>query len=234
MRRLISLVMVAWMTAAAWSQQMALPTTSIPLNSPDGERLLLACKEKADYWPLSVHLEAQANLAYCGPASAVMVLNSLNLKPPASNTHPGFRAFQQDNFFQPGVEKVLPQQVLLHRGATLEQLGEMIGSYGVKVDAHHADPGGLAEFRTLARAAVASGKDYVIINFLREPLNQVEGGHFSPLGAYDADTDRFLVMDVARFRYPPWWEPAADLFRSMSTRDSDSGKNRGYLIVHGV
>ena len=53
-----------------------------------------------------------------------------------------------------------------------------------------------------------------------------------PLGAYDAETDRFLVLDVSRYKYPPVWVEAAALFDAMNTPDSDNAdKTRGYLMV---
>jgi hypothetical protein len=52
------------------------------------------------------------------------------------------------------------------------------------------------------------------------------------LAAYDADTDRFLILDVSRYKYPPVWVEAEDLFSAMDTPDSDNGnRSRGYVIV---
>jgi Phytochelatin synthase len=34
-------------------------------------------------------------------------------------------------------------------------------------------------------------------------IGQEQGGHISPLAAYDAETDRFLILDVSRYKYPP-------------------------------
>jgi hypothetical protein len=43
----------------------------------------------------------------------------------------------------------------------------------------------------------------VIVNYLRKAIGQEKGGHISPLAAYDAETDRFLILDVSRYKYPP-------------------------------
>lgn len=45
------------------------------------------------------------------------------------------------------------------------------------------------------------------------------GGHFSPLGAYHAPTDSFLIVDVAKYKYPPVWVGADTLFTAMATVD---------------
>ena len=47
-------------------------------------------------------------------------------------------------------------------------------------------------------------------------------GHISPLAAYDADTDRFLILDVSRFKYPPVWVGTAELFTAMNTTDPNN------------
>jgi hypothetical protein len=45
------------------------------------------------------------------------------------------------------------------------------------------------------------------------------GGHFSPLAAYHEESDSFLVMDVARYKYPPFWVHADLLCQAMATPD---------------
>jgi hypothetical protein len=60
--------------------------------------------------------------------------------------------------------------------------------------------------------------------------NDVLGSHFSPLGAFDEDSDRVLVLDVARFKYRPHWVAVADLWRAMDTEEKTSdgiAKRRG-------
>ena len=59
----------------------------------------------------------------------------------------------------------------------------------------------------------------VMINYDRKGLGQVGGGHFSPLGAYHEKTDSFLIMDVAKYKYPPVWVGAATLYGAMATPD---------------
>jgi hypothetical protein len=52
------------------------------------------------------------------------------------------------------------------------------------------------------------------------------------LAAYDEGTDRFLVLDVSRYKYPPVWVKAADLYSAMDTTDADNkGHRRGYVLI---
>ena len=59
----------------------------------------------------------------------------------------------------------------------------------------------------------------MIVNYLRKALGQQSGGHISPLAAYDVEADRFLILEVARYKYPPVWVKASDLFDAMNTTD---------------
>jgi hypothetical protein len=47
----------------------------------------------------------------------------------------------------------------------------------------------------------------------------------------DARTDRFLILDVSRYAYPPVWVPAARLWNAMKMVDSDSGMSRGFVVI---
>lgn len=56
-------------------------------------------------------------------------------------------------------------------------------------------------------------------------------GHYSPIAAYDKHTESVLVLDVARYKYPPHWVPIQLLFRAMLPVDPETGKSRGYFII---
>ena len=44
--------------------------------------------------------------------------------------------------------------------------------------------------------------------------------HFSPIGGYHAGEDMVLILDVARFKYPPHWVKTETLFKAMLRHDS--------------
>jgi hypothetical protein len=72
----------------------------------------------------------------------------------------------------------------------------------------------------------------VLVNYLRKTLGEETGGHISPLAAYDAKADRFLILDVARYKYPPVWVKTADMFGAMNTPDAaNNNKTRGFVLV---
>jgi Phytochelatin synthase len=52
------------------------------------------------------------------------------------------------------------------------------------------------------------------------------------LAAYDTKSDRFLILDVARYKYPPVWVKASELFDAMNTADADNEeKTRGFVLI---
>jgi hypothetical protein len=216
----------------ASAQTLPLPEPLINLNSEQGARLLLESEANRAYWPLSIQFVTQKNQAYCGVASLTMVLNALGVPAPSTPEFEPFKTFTQDNLLNDETEKVLPKEVLAKIGMTLDQIGGLLTTFGVKADIHHAADTSLDEFRKLATEALSTPNRYVIVNYLRRAIGQERGGHISPVAAYDADTDRFLVLDVSRYKYPPVWVEADDLYAAMNTPDSDNqNRTRGFVLV---
>lgn len=88
------------------------------------------------------------------------------------------------------------------------------------------------EFREFAKDYIKRPVTGVIANYNMSMLGYDElKGHFSPLAAYDEESDRFLVMDVWPDT-PPAWVKTEDLFNAMSSVDSDSHLPRGLLHIH--
>jgi hypothetical protein len=160
-----------------------------------------------------------------------MVLNAVSPSSPTTLTHGSARAFEQDNFFSPDVEAILPDSKVRRQGCTLDELAAMVGSWGPQVEVHHVNGDSSDDFREAVKRSGETGSSYVIVNFLREPLGQASGGHFSPIAAYDEESDSCLVMDVARYNYPPFWVPVQMMVTAMNTGDSTSKLHRGYFIV---
>ena len=205
-----------------FGKTIPLPDNLIGLTSEQGEHLLLDSEARQAYWPLSIQFVTQKNQHYCGVASIVMVLNALGIEAPSTPEFEPYNIFTQDNLLNEQTEKVLPQAVLMRHGMTLDQIGRLLELNSVMAEVHHSADSSLDEFRQLAREYLDSKDHYVIVNYLRNVIGQKWGGHISPLAAYDADTDRFLILDVSRFKYPPVWVGTAELFSAMNTIDKAS------------
>lgn len=214
------------------AQTLPLTENLIDFSSEEGQALFLDSDARVDYWALSPHFESQINLAYCGVASMVMVLNSMDMEAPVAPEYGEFRVFTQENFFDnPATESVITQDVVAQQGMTLFELGQLLASYGPRVEVVHAADTTLESFRERAIANLNEPDNYVLVNYLRRELGQETGGHISPLAAYDAESDRFLILDVARYKYPPIWVTTDDLWRSMNTVDSTSTLTRGFVLI---
>jgi hypothetical protein len=222
--RLIRVITVSLLLMAgpAVADTLPLPSNLIDLSSEQGEHLLLDAEARAAYWPLSAQFVTQKNQAYCGVASLIMVMNALRVPAPSTPEFEPYKTFTQDNFLNDQTEKILPREVLVKMGMTLDQIGSLAETYPVKAEVRHAGDSSVDEFRSLASGHLGQKDHYVIVNYLRRAIGQERGGHISPLAAYDADTDRFLVLDVSRYKYPPVWVSTADLFAAMNTPDSDN------------
>jgi Phytochelatin synthase len=72
----------------------------------------------------------------------------------------------------------------------------------------------------------------LVASYSREGLGQTGDGHFSPIGAYHSASDTCLVLDVARFKYPPYWVPVSTLYEAMRHIDSVTLQPRGWSIVY--
>jgi len=202
-------------------EPLPLPERLVSLSAADGRRMLAESLASADYQPLMATFESQRRPAFCGVASSVAVLNAL--RPPGSR-------LTQASFFTD-----LPTELrVTFNGMTLQQLGELLRKHGAEVEIVFAADASLDAFRATTRENLGRSGDYVLVNYQRASLGQDGGGHISPLAAYSAATDRFLILDVAAYRYPPTWVSAADLWNAMNTVDSTSGRTRGFAVIQGI
>ena len=217
------------------AQTLPLPDNLIDLRSGQGERLLRDSDALEAFVPLSANFVTQKTQAYCGVASMVMVLNALQLPAPPVPEYDPYHTFTQDNLLNEQTDQILPREVLAKKGMTLDQLGSILAAQPVAVEVHHAADATLDTFRATARDYLGKEGQFVIINYLRKAIGQERGGHISPLAAYDAETDRFLILDVSRYKYPPVWVTAPELFDAMNAADADNqNRTRGYVLVRRV
>jgi Phytochelatin synthase len=223
---------LGFIIAGADADTLPLPDNLTGFSTHDGEVYFAESDAHEAYFPLASNFLTQKTQAYCGVASIVMVLNALGLPAPAVPEYEPYRTFTQDNVLSERTDVVLPRETLAHQGMTLDQLGGILGTQPVKAEVHHASDSSVDEFRKLASAYLREPGHFVIVNYLRKAMGEETGGHISPLAAYDARADRFLILDVARYKYPPVWVKTADMFAAMNTPDAvNDNKSRGFVLV---
>lgn len=217
-----------------FSNNNASPTGLIFYDSKRGIELFKQARYKDDFWSLDRYFVTQKNLSFCGIASLAMVFNAINIIPPVSKTYYPYRFFTQDDLVKGLHDPKLSYQKISKNGLTLEELVDIAKRYhAVHVEYHHAegDKGCFIQFKSKAIHAIQSGKEFIIVNFNRKLIGEIGSGHFSPLGAYDSESKRFLLLDVSRYKYPPAWVNEKKLWASMLSIDTNSHKTRGYLIL---
>ena len=235
MKNLTKSIIVALFCLAGSLNAQTTPVASnlIELDSTEGDQLLIASSARTDYVPLSIEFVTQDNLAYCGVASMVMVLNALDVPAPETPQYRNFfRIFTQDNIFdQPETRQVIAPEVVARQGMTLQELGGLLASYPVDVSVRHGAEMTLEEFRRAIVSNLSEANNYVLVNYLRRSLGQKGGGHISPIAAFHEESDRLLILDVARYRYSPIWVKVEDLWQATNTLDTTSNKTRGLVLV---
>ena len=226
-------------------------------QSGDSLNRLARSFHKTDFFPLSNNFISQDNAIFCGPVSSAIVLNALRLgkrddlpKDRASiakeemawmweGADPFYGKYTPNNVFTDGAKsrlEVLGKPIPIKGesksdfGFQLRQLAELLRSHGLEVALRVVDDGADAtKIRHELVENLATGGDYVLVNYSRKALGQPGGGHISPLGAYDEASDSFLVMDVNPNRAPWVWVAADDLVAAMRT--FDTVENRGYVLI---
>jgi hypothetical protein len=202
------------------------------VDTAEGATLFDGAGIKGQFWTICRYFVSEKFLTYCGIASSVTVLNSLGVEAPDEPQIYPYKMFTQDNIFT--------DEVLHHRrplevekgGNTLDQLASILRALRVRVDTCFASKLSLDDCREGLVTVLKSPDRRVIVDFDRKVLHQKGSGHFSPLAAYHEGEDRFLLMDVARYKSPPCWVKAAVLYEALCGTDPTSQKSRGFLVVY--
>jgi hypothetical protein len=228
----------------------------VAFASDEGLARLARASAKADFPLLANQFEAQLNGAFCGPATAAIVLNTLrsrsadlprdhgrlregDLRNVPNGYDPIVPRYTQDIVIDKGEKtraQVLGEPVTVDGkqrrdfGYQLRQFDQMLRGNGLATRAVVVDDAKPeAEIRADLIANLTQPDHYVVVNYRREAVGQSGGGHISPLGAYDAASDSFLVLDVNPAAAGWVWMPTATLVRGM--RSFDTVENRGYVIA---
>lgn len=200
-------------------------------DTEQGAALFDSAQTKGHFWTICRYFVSEKFLTYCGIASSATVLNSLGVEAPDDPQIYPYKMFTQENIFT--------DEVLHHRrpldvekgGNTLEQLAAILSAFHVQVEICFGSDLDLAQCREMLVTVLRAPDQRVIVDFDRKVLHQKGSGHFSPLAAYHEGEDRFLLMDVARYKAPPSWVRAQVLHQALQGIDPTSQKSRGFLVV---
>ena len=225
-------------------------------SSDEGLARLARSTAKVDFPALANQFEAQSNPAFCGPTSAAIVLNAIrgrsadlrrdrsrlreeDLRYVPKNYDPTIPRFTQDNVITKGQKtraQVLGEPITINGkqvtdyGYEIRQLDEMLRANGATTELTIVDDNKAEQdIRSELVENLKRRGDYVIVAFLREAVGERGGPHISPVGAYDAESDSFLILDVNPASADWVWMPTATLIKGMRT--FDKVENRGYILI---
>ena len=230
MTKLVRLLFLAILISAPLSLMAAEPAL-IYWNSDAGKVLRARIRADADYWQLSPWFAEQINQTYCSVASAITVLNALPIRKPVDPIYAPNAYFTQSNYFTPEVAKVVSPQTVLAQGMTRDEMVQTLVRQGVKAVSIAGDSIDDKGLRTLLQKAMGDDGQFVLVNYLRTAVGQEGGGHWSVLAAYDVQSDRVLILDVAKYMYAPAWVGIDTLQKAIATVDTTSNKSRGLVVV---
>jgi hypothetical protein len=200
------------------------------------------------YTSLVRGFDTQLNQAYCGIATVATVVNSLIHATSSSTSEDSDRPILRldiDPTYSPYpfatqrdvlsncTNHVVPRQsefdsiLTSPYGTTLRQVALVLKCHlkeadGWDVGYHEMDPSVIAvdEFRELLKDALSSSPfTRVLANLHRASLTQPGGGHWSPISMYDEGTDSWLILDVAKYKFPPFFVKTETLYASLATID---------------
>jgi hypothetical protein len=200
-------------------------------DSEAGKVIRARISADSDYWQLIPWFAEQINQTYCGVASAITVLNAMPIKKPVDPIYAPHAYFTQSNFFTPEVKKIISPQTVRSQGITRDEMVEILTRQGVKATTVAGDSVDESTLRTLMQKSLGDDGQFVLVNFSRSSLGQEGWGHWSVLAAYDAQSDRVLILDVSKYMYAPEWIGINTLRIAIDTLDTTSNKKRGLVFV---
>lgn len=205
-----------------------LPAHLIDFSSEEGRRLLRSSLDAGtaeSFFALIANFHTQAEPSWCGLGTLVTVLNALEIDPHRTWKGP-WRWFREEL-----LDCCTSLEDATEHGLVLSELASIARCNGANVQATFADESSQTAFRTALEHAVRSRDEALVVGYSRAVLGQTGVGHYSPVAAWDAVSDRALVLDVARFKYPPHWVPVSELWEAMLPVDEASGRSRGWMVL---
>jgi len=186
-----------------------------------------------DFYYYQQGWDAQINQAYCAVASSMAVLNSLRgeLTLPQDPLYIPFPWATQSALMENDCvkEKIYNVDSMKGQfwGLGLEMAADLLNCHldePFVATAYPVDPSHVTidHVREDMVRALQDKMARVVINYDRGGIGQGDmgHGHFSPIGAYDAEYDSVLILDVAKYKYPPVWATMERLMGGIGSQDN--------------
>nr|ARV78463.1 phytochelatin synthase 1 [Triadica sebifera] len=201
---------------------------AIDFASSEGKQLFVEAIQNGTmegFYRLISYFQTQSEPAYCGLASLSMVLNALAIDPGRKWKGP-WRWFDESM-----LDCCEPLETVKAKGITFGKLVCLAHCAGAKVEAYRTNHSTIDDFRKHVIKCSTSDDCHMISSYHRGSFKQTGTGHFSPIGGYHAGRDMALILDVARFKYPPHWVPLTLLWEAMDNTDETTRQRRGFMLI---
>ncbi|XP_069137684.1 glutathione gamma-glutamylcysteinyltransferase-like [Argopecten irradians] len=209
-----------------------LPEGCIAFSSAEGKTIFKEALESGHmgcFFKMAAQFSTQAEPAFCGLTTLVMILNALEVDPGKIWKGP-WRWYHEDM-----LECCVSLQTIREQGITYDQFSCLAACNSLDAESTRVDDTATIEtFRDRVARLSKQDDQFIALSYSRKTLGQTGDGHFSPVGGYHPDRDLVLVMDTARFKYPPHWVPLVTVWEAMKPLDKSTGKSRGYCILSRI
>lgn len=221
-----------------------LPPNLIALSSKRGKELFREAYDQGtleSYFSLAEQFITQSEPSYCSISSLAMVLNALNFDP--KRIWKGSWRWVSEDMLHCESKALCghTEEKVRKDGMSFAEFETLARCHGVGIQGFRAchpaniscGSQGFKKFYDTVETISRSDKNdvFLVTNFSRKHLSQTGDGHFSPIAAFHKEAGYVLVLDVARFKYPPYWVKIEDMWDSMAAIDKATNKPRGYFLI---
>lgn len=176
-----------------------LPPNLVELSSDEGKKRFQSAQLNGDadaFFTLLSSFQMQSDPAFCGLTTLATVLNALQVDPERVWKHP-WRWYSEIL-----LECCISLEHVRKHGTTVDQLAMISRCEGCTTDVLRGLD--VEAARRLVQRGVRdqapAQRELVVAAYDRAALSQTGSGHFSPIAAYDQQTDSVLILDVAQFK----------------------------------
>jgi len=231
-----------------------LPGILIQLNSFFGKQVFTEALHEGNmecFFPLIEQFKTQYKPSTCGATTLTMCLNALVIDPKTiwkgiwrwyseeslGCSHPDYLdEIDIEKFTHLAKRNYCSIQMFYHNS-----MKTLVACDKSTLDCpsgnHHSSTSIMKKtacFDTFFDCCMASARRdgfFLVTNSSRRALNQTGFGHFSPIGGVNLKRNLVLVLDVARYKYPPYFCDIKKLFDSFEEVDAATKKPRGFCLI---
>jgi hypothetical protein len=228
----LAAALAAWVALAAPTTAQAQPKYGPATTRLSQDHAYFQTAKATDFWSLIPYYLPQAKGSTCGLASITMVVNGARSgRDLDSETQLVTEAAVEDRIGGvPFGMKSLEHLESMTRSALKE-----FGVLGAESQVLRFEPAQADALTALRKVLTEAEKDptvFLIANFDQKVFTEDSNvGHIAPIGAYDAQKKRVLILDPDRKWYEPYWVPDELLLKGIQTRDRFRNELRGLVRI---